>query len=653
MTLYRQLLIFTLVLFFVLFVGVWIDKLQSTRSFLIDQLESHAQDTATSLGLSLSPVMAEHDLATIETMMNAVFDRGYYRIISLRDIDEKVLVERTLDLTIKGVPAWFIRLVPLKTPGVTSLVMSGWNQAGSLYIEGHPGYAYRTMWETAVRVTAVFLATGVVVLVLGGIGMRFLLRPLKKVEQQAEAICRREYEIQQKIPRTRELRQVVESMNRMTIKVRDMFAEQAGIAERLRKNAYSDMVTGLGNRRYLQGQVQARRSGPETVGGAFMLVHVIGLQAINEEKGFEVGDEVLRKVAVVLNRVTVPIANAALARLTGGDFGVFMPEISRVDASHVAENAAKHIARLAAEQVGISDNLACIGVAVYDLPPSFSLMLSEADTVMQAACHQGANGWLIRSFGTAAEKTGKGRTWWKNALKVILEKKSIELLSQPVTAYDESDRPPLHVELFSRAVIDNKEPVRAGVFIPLAERLYLISRLDRLIMDKVFERMENWPATDKYAVNLSPTSLEDEEFRKWLVDRLRRGGRAMPRIAFEFIEFSAIQHLDAVRQFAETVRVLGHSIGLDHFGQSFANFGYLKSLRPEYVKIDRAYIIGLEEEQGDNRFFITALCSAAHSLDIKVIAEGVETESQRQALAGLNIDGIQGYLTGFPRVIGD
>ncbi len=76
MTLYRQLLIFTLILFFVLFVGVWLDKLQNTRSFLVDQLESHAQDTATSLGLSLSPHMADNDLPTMEAMMNAVFDRG-------------------------------------------------------------------------------------------------------------------------------------------------------------------------------------------------------------------------------------------------------------------------------------------------------------------------------------------------------------------------------------------------------------------------------------------------------------------------------------------------------------------------------------------------------------------------------------------------
>lgn len=76
MTLYRQLLIFTLILFVILFAGIWVEKLQSTRSFLVTQLEPHAQDTATSLGLSLSPILAADDISTIETMVNAVFDRG-------------------------------------------------------------------------------------------------------------------------------------------------------------------------------------------------------------------------------------------------------------------------------------------------------------------------------------------------------------------------------------------------------------------------------------------------------------------------------------------------------------------------------------------------------------------------------------------------
>ncbi len=231
MTLYRQLLLFTLFLFSVLLSGVWIEKLYSTRSFLVNQLASHAQDTATSLGLSLSPVLAAGDISSADTMMNAVFDRGYYRRISLKDVYGKMISEKTLRVEFEGVPDWFVNLIPIETPVAEALIMAGWNQAGKLYVESHPGYAYKTLWQTAVRISGYFLSTFILVLCFGALGLNLLLKPLKRLEQQAEAICRKEYSIQQELPKTRELRRVVISMIRMTAKVRDMFAEQAKFAE--------------------------------------------------------------------------------------------------------------------------------------------------------------------------------------------------------------------------------------------------------------------------------------------------------------------------------------------------------------------------------------------------------------------------------------
>lgn len=650
MTLFRQLLIFTLILFFVLFVGVWVDKLQSTRTFLVDQLESQAQDTATSLGLSLGPFMAEKDLSTMETMMNAVFDRGYYRLISLRDAGGKVLTERILDITIDGVPGWFIRGIPLETTGVTSHVMAGWSQAGTLYVEGHPGYAYRTLWQTAVRITVYFLLTGVFVLVLGGLGMRLLLQPLKRVERQAEALCRREYEIQETIPRTRELRQVVESMNRMTLKVRDMFGEQAAIAEKLRRSAYSDMVTGLGNRRYLQAQVRAGIDSPGSARGAFLLVHILDLQAINDDKGFAAGDELLKKVAAILKNATRQVVHAALARLTGGDFALLLPDVNPEDARQIGEEILSLLARLSVEQITVSANVASIGGVAYELPRQFSKLLSEADTALQAARQKGPNKCEILSVGGDSHESAQGRTWWKNTLNAALERGEIRLFSQKVVRTGRQCEI-LQYEVYARIALASGGTISAGVFIPLAERLHLIARLDRQVMEIVFRLISMKRISGELAVNISPTSLEDPGFQQWLLGGLQRLPQETSRLVFEFVEFSAIQHLETVKTFAAAVRQLGHGIGLDHFGQSFANFGYLKSLRPEYVKIDRAYTNELTVEHSDSRFFVSALCSAAHSLDILVIAEGVEKEQQCSILLDLHIDALQGYFVDQPEVL--
>ncbi len=225
MTLYRQLIIFTLALFFILFTGTWLAKVESTRTFLADQLESHAQDTATSLALSITQYMIEKDMPTIESMINAVFDRGYYGSIQLSDVRGDVLIERNLDVSIENVPPWFIRWIRLEAPDASAGIMSGWNQAGSVYVKSHPGYAYKTLWEDVIRTTIWFVACGIFVLVAGSLGL-MLLKPLVLAEQQADAICRKEYEIQNAHRGPLSSRRVVEAMNRMTNKVKEMFEEQ-------------------------------------------------------------------------------------------------------------------------------------------------------------------------------------------------------------------------------------------------------------------------------------------------------------------------------------------------------------------------------------------------------------------------------------------
>lgn len=649
MTLYRQLLIFTLILFAVLFVGVWVEKLQSTRTFLVDQLESHAQDTATSLGLSLSPAMAENDISTVETMMNAVFDRGYYRVIRLEDVFGEVISDRVLEITIDEVPAWFINMIPLETPRAEALIMSGWSQAGRLFVESHPGYAYRTLWQAVVQISIYFIAAGAVVLTLGGFALKLLLKPLKRVEQQAEAICRREYAVQEELPKTRELRQVVVSMNRMTTKVKEMFVEQAKTAERLRKNAYSDQLTGLGNRRFLTGQVESKLAADkEAKSGALFMLQVEGLQKINEKDGFAAGDALLKKVATVIQKETKGTSNVTLARLTGGDFAMFFADISIADADDIATKLSDNVKQLAADNVSYSDNLAHIGGVVYDKAPKLGQLLSEADNALHAAQQLGPNKWVINSLASSKDDAVKGKIWWKETLDEVLDKGDIILYGQPVVS-SKDRKEVLHQELLSRIVLKSGEIVSAGIFVPLAERLNMISLLDKVVLGQIMQQNSTLGSHKSIAVNISPSSLNDPEFVEWLLGNLKKLSRNIPHIIFELPEFGAVQYLDAVRDFSTKAQALGHAIGLDHFGQSFSNFGYLKSLRPEYVKIDRAFTNELESDQGDSGFFIGALAGVAHSLDIHVIAEGVEKEEQVELLLDLNIDALQGYLFGAPK----
>ncbi|MGB9079704.1 MAG: LapD/MoxY N-terminal periplasmic domain-containing protein, partial [Desulfuromonadaceae bacterium] len=516
MTLYRQLIIFTFLLFLLLLAGTWYAKLESTRSFLAAQLESHAQDTATSLALSISPHVAEKDMTAVDGMINAVFDRGYYQMITFTGPRQNVIIEHVLAVKIEDVPGWFIGLIPVKTPEATSDVMAGWNQAGTIHVKSHPGYAYATLWKDVMNMTAWFAVCAVFVLVAGGLGLRMLLKPLVAVERQADALCKKEYKLLVPLPWTREFRRVVEAMNRMTNKVKEMFEEQAAQAEGLQERAYHDPLTGLGNRRYFESQITGRLDQHEiSAKGIVLLVRIHELEALNQQRGFQAGDELLKRVAVLLKDSSGQYANVALARLTGGDFGIFAPDASPWDGEHIATNMANKLSQLAAEQISVSDNIGHLGVASYDGVTTLGRLLSEADLALGTAMQKGANTWDIRAISEENDKMPLGQHQWKDILVKALQERRISFDAQPVVENTQTQKV-MHQEIFSKIVQEDGTLLDAALFMPIAERLKLVSTIDRVVIEEVTKVDFSRLGVNRVAINLSPASLEDGSFSQWV-----------------------------------------------------------------------------------------------------------------------------------------
>ncbi len=127
----------------------------------------------------------------MNSMVDAIFDRGYYKTISVITVDGDTLIERNNPVTSKDVPSWFINNVDLRLPTAEAMVMSGWKQAATVVVVSHPGYAYRELWKNTVDTFWLFSLTTITALLLGILAIRLLLKPLQRVEEQAEAICER------------------------------------------------------------------------------------------------------------------------------------------------------------------------------------------------------------------------------------------------------------------------------------------------------------------------------------------------------------------------------------------------------------------------------------------------------------------------------
>jgi len=652
MTLYKQLLLGALLVLLCLCAGLWMGEFTRTRDFLVNQMEVHAQDTATSLGLSLTTLTDGSDVPAMETMISALFDRGFYRVIELRDVEGKLLVERRADVAEDQVPAWFMRIAPLSAPQATSLVLHGWRQTGTLTVESHTGFAYLALWQ-AVQTTALWFGlTAAAIAVLGGFGLRILLRPLRRVEEQAMALCNRRFHIQEHLPRTRELRLVVSAMNHLTVRMREQFQEQAAIAENLLQRTYQDPLTSIGNRRYLEAQITARQEARQgVVKGAFFLFQLQELQAINQACGYQEGDRILQETAEILRQGCRDLPQALLGRLGGGDFALLLPNVDEHTTQQIADAILTELHLHAAMGAGRAhETRFCCGGVAYERATPFTQLLARADTALNTARHHQSRTAALLPLEDGEPAMWAGKTQWTALLRDAIANRSIVLYSQPTV----SRRDPEHIihhEIFARLRSNAGRELSLGMFVPLAERSGLMPALDKMIIELLLEQAFDQLAPHRIAINLSPLSLADVDFSSWLDQQLTQCAHRNLRLNFEFPEFRVLRHLEVIKAFAERIQQHGHRLGIDHFGQGLTHFGYLKSLLPDYVKIDRAMTAGNLDEQSDNCFFINTLCNVAHSLDIKVIIEAVETESQWQALAALHVDAVQGFYVQTPRPV--
>jgi diguanylate cyclase (GGDEF)-like protein len=652
MTLYRQLLLSTLLILLFLCAGLWLGELKRTRDFLTDQMEVHAQDTASSLGLSLTTVADDIDIPIMETMINALFDRGYYRSIELRDIEGEILFERHVSLSFEHVPGWFVHLVPLPLPQATSLVMHGWKKFGSILVESHPGYAYQTLWQTACNTAMWFSITWATFALLGGLALRALLKPLCKIEEQALAICDGNFHIQVQLPRTRELFRVVTAMNQMTNRIQVMFNEQTSIANKLREYTYHDSLTALGNRRYLEAQIKAKLEGKEvTNSGSFLLFQIQKLDEINQKNGYGEGDRIIRESAGIIHKGCHDLPEAILSRLEGGDFALFLPNTDKHTASRIADTILENIQQEALAELGGTPEFTVIaGGVFFEQATNFSQLLMTADTALSTARYNRSNKIEILSLFDKEESIYAGKTKWQELLEEIISKRSVILYSQPTVTHPDLNNI-VHHEILSRVLDTSGRHLSMGLFIPTAERIGRMPALDKMIIECLLEHFLLQQPHHRIAINLSPLSLMDAGFVSWLQQQLVQCARSGLLLNFEFPEFRINRYINLITDFSKVIKQQGHQIGIDSFGQGLIPFGYLKSLLPDYVKIDKAISNELQDEQSDRFFFISTLCNVAHSLDIKIIAQGVENENQWQVLSKMHIDAIQGYYIQKPEPI--
>jgi diguanylate cyclase (GGDEF)-like protein len=644
MTLLKQLIILIAALFIGLFCGTVYLNAESSRSFLAEQLTTIAQDSATSLGMQISPlILDKNNKIIVERMVDAVFDSGYYREIIINDMEGHSLIVRKAATRVNNVPDWFIRLFPIETPLGESLMTSGWQQAGTVSIAANPGIAYASLWESSVHALYWFLAASVLTLLIGIFLLHFVLRPLREVEMQAMAICNREYPEPAALPWTLDLRSVVQAMNRMTQKVKEMFAEQAASIERMRSEAYLDTLTGLANRRYFDMHIKQLLSAEEPLSnGALLFLEISHLKEINDQKGFRVVDTLLAETAALVKQLLPESGSedAFAARISGNTFAAFFTGIGQEKAQQLGDALQQRLPSLHERGITPFADVGHIGIAMYH-GQKLNNWLSEVDMALRNAQNEGPNALHLYAAQQASGMGALSASQWKGVLIEALNSQRIELYTQVVNAVDDSL---LHKEVFIRIRDELGEQIPAGLLVPMAKRHNLLQEFDRIVINMCLAELSK-DRSLKLAINLFPASISHPEFVSWLVARLSEQTDLAQQLCFELPEQEAVAQLDDLRRFINQMVQLGVQVGLDNFGRGFSSFSYLSTLKVHYLKVDGSFSKDIDQNR-DNQFFMDAIVKIAHGLDLIVIAKSVETPAEQQMIESLRVDGEQGFGVG-------
>jgi len=421
--------------------------------------------------------------------------------------------------------------------------------------------------------------------------------------------------------------------------------QQKHTEQRLHYLTHFDPLTNLPNRSLLAERlprtiVNARRRKTRV---AMLFLDLDRFRDINERFGPAAGDGILRVVAQRLQQV-VGIRHT-VARLGGDEFAVVLDHLESQDAAdHTAQDilsAFDHPLTLEGDlEVAVSFS---IGISLY---PDHALisdeLIKQADTAMYQAKTAGRR--MFMRYDSKMETQTRQRAVLAGTLHKALDRGELKLVFQPRLALANSKI--THVEVLLRWFNHEYGEIDPADFIPLAEENGMIVDIGRWALNEACLTLHDWRRQGlsevMISVNISLLQLLSDDFPQMVQDILDTSGIPPEALELELTESILMVNIEQAASRLQAFRALGVSVAVDDFGTGYSSLAYLKRLPVNTIKIDKAFIKGLPRD-GEDAAIATSIIHMGHSLGMKVVAEGVETDAQRQFLAERRCDEIQGF----------
>jgi len=571
----------------------------------------------------------------LELTLSAQFDTGFYELIELTDPEGQVTIRRVAEQAQAGAPGWFMRLFPINVePGVAS-VQAGWQQAGTLTLRSQSRFAYKELWQTTLMLAGVFLLAG---LVAGFIGHRLLkriLHPLAEVVEQAEAIGSRRFVTNIPEPTTLEFRQVVRAMNELSTRIKSMLGQEANRLQKLQRDAHVDKITGLNNREPFINALQAvLENNDDNSSGTLCIIRLVGLGRLNQTYGRKATDSLLHDIGSAFNAITIQHRGWAAARLNGSDFAILAPR--KLDAGELGRQAQEAMFSVLADHSMGEGVLLPGGTTVYKHLDAVAELLNRVDGALTAAERERTSSVTEAYKGDIQIRPVREQLeHWRGVLEKALKMRSFALAQFPVI---DLEGQLIHYEAPVRLQWEG-ETWSAGQLLPWIHRLQLSGELDKQVFELALGTIER--SRLPIAINLSVAAIADNSFLSWAEQHLNTRSQAIAMLWIEIPEVVAFRHVENFKRLSARIKAHGGHVGIEHIGHQLAKLGQLHDVGLDYLKVDASFVRDVHNNTG-NQTLLRTLCTIGHTIGVRMIAEGVNSGAEWEALKDLGIDGATG-----------
>nr|WP_295773188.1 bifunctional diguanylate cyclase/phosphodiesterase [Rhodoferax sp.] len=419
--------------------------------------------------------------------------------------------------------------------------------------------------------------------------------------------------------------------------------ERLDAQKRIEALAYTDVLTGLPNRLLLGQRVAVALRTAQRNGSTFALLFVDldRFKNINDSLGHAFGDRVLIEAAARIQQALREVDT--LCRVGGDEFIAFLQEADPIGAEIVARRILEKLAQpFVLDTVNFS--LGCsIGVAMYPADGrTLDTLIQCADTAMFRVKERGRGNF--RFYQPQMNVDLLSRVKMDHAMRLAMDHGLFRLHYQPQISL--LDGSLLGVEALIRwrdAELGNVSP---ATFIPLAEESGFIINIGNWVMAEAVRQAMVWQVVGRpviVSVNVSALQFQQGDFVERVAGAIREAGLDPTLLELELTESILIKDIHETLTRLHALAALGISLAIDDFGTGYSSLAYLKKFPISKLKIDRAFVMGLPEDEGD-RAIVGATIAMARALKMVVVAEGVETDAQRDYLQGLQCEAFQGFL---------